>query len=98
MLIFQNHIECSVAPELSPSLLLVCPKGPQVTEKYANTWKGVIEIIEIKHWNQFLLFHYKNRYLLFLILDPLLKKKSIPKIEFVSTIAADGVKDKINFQ
>ena len=46
----------------------------------------------------FSLLNYKNAYLLFLILDPPLKKKSIPKIDLTSTIAADGVKDKKNFE
>lgn len=36
----------------------------------------------------------KNSYLLFLILDPPLKKKSIPKIDLTSTIVADRIKDK----
>ena len=33
----QNHIECFVAPESSPSFALICPEPPKVTKKYANT-------------------------------------------------------------
>ena len=42
----------------------------------------------------FSLFNYENAYLFSLILDPPLKKKSIPKIDLRFATVADGVKDK----